>query len=66
MTSTKIVLFIAQCLCELPDLERFERCNRFVSAAIEGRTTALMTAEIEACEDDRTPEISLHKKIQEE
>ena len=45
MTSTKIVSFIAQCLCELSDLERFERCNRFVSAATEERTSPITTAE---------------------
>ncbi|XP_034681697.1 enolase-phosphatase E1-like isoform X3 [Vitis riparia] len=33
---------------------------------IKERATALMTAEIEACRDDRNPEISLHKKIQKE
>ncbi|KAJ9705604.1 hypothetical protein PVL29_003595 [Vitis rotundifolia] len=42
------------------------KSNTTCIAEIKERATALMTAEIEACRDDRTPEISLHKKVQKE
>ncbi|CBI38244.3 unnamed protein product, partial [Vitis vinifera] len=42
------------------------KSNTTCIAGIKERATALMTAEIEACRDDRTPEISLHKKVQKE
>nr|CAN63014.1 hypothetical protein VITISV_025652 [Vitis vinifera] len=42
------------------------RSNTTCAVEIKERAAALVAAEIEACRDNRTPEIPLHKKVQKE